>query len=107
MCPGRFHCNAQWYSTYGNHDYGQYNRACACLNPGDDTPGEQCAQVQKHGAKHNNQEWYMPAMSYYAVCISEAPTMHPIITQSLPNDADPSALHAIVKRLPTRVLCWR
>ena len=45
----------------------------------------------------------MPAMSYYAVCISEAPTMHPIITQSLPNDAacnrkavtDPRALLAV------------
>ena len=50
----------KWYSVYGNHDYGQFNRECACTAPGVDTPGNQCAQVLKHGGVHNNQEWYMP-----------------------------------------------
>ena len=50
-------------------DYGQYNRACACDDPDKhsfDLAGAQCAQVQKHGSSHNFQEWYMPAMSYFA-----------------------------------------
>ena len=53
-----------WYSVYGNHDYGQYNRPCGCTGE-QDVKGEDCAQVQKHGAVLNGQTWYMPEMSYY------------------------------------------
>ena len=53
-----------WYSVYGNHDYGQYNRPCACTGT-KDVPGAQCAQAQKHGSIINGQKWYMPEMSYY------------------------------------------
>ena len=55
----------EWYSTYGNHDYGQWNRPCAC-SVSDDVDGAQCAQVQKHGAVHGNQKWHMPAMNFVA-----------------------------------------
>ena len=54
----------RWYGTYGNHDYGQGDRSCACAT-GDDA-GARCLQVQKHGAVHGDQEWYLPAMSFYA-----------------------------------------
>ena len=54
----------KWYSTYGNHDYGQLNRPCVCSD-GKDNEGTACAQVQKHGGVHNNQQWHMPSMNYY------------------------------------------
>ena len=60
-----------WYSVYGNHDYSQLNRACACQGddagdgPGSSDGGRTCAQVQKHGATHGGQRWYMPEMSYH------------------------------------------
>ena len=54
----------KWYGTYGNHDYGQLNRQCIC-SVGEDVPGTKCAQVQKHGAKLNDQTWHMPSMNYY------------------------------------------
>jgi hypothetical protein len=59
-----------WYSVYGNHDYGEFNKACACdmSDAGDgegSTDGKRaCAQVQKHGQVHGGQRWYMPSMSY-------------------------------------------
>lgn len=53
-----------WYSTYGNHDYGQWNRPCVCRD--DDIDGVHCAQVQKHGAVHGNQKWHLPAMNFFA-----------------------------------------
>ena len=61
-----------WYGVYGNHDYGQFNKPCACdpSDAGDDESstdgGRTCAQVQKHGATHGGQRWFMPRMSYHA-----------------------------------------
>jgi len=55
-----------WYSTYGNHDYGQGDRSCACSGSSDLT-GAGCVQVRKHGYKtqKSKQIWYMPAINYY------------------------------------------
>ena len=49
-----------WYSTQGNHDLAQTNRACAC---GWDL--QRCAQIQKHGGMHHNQTWYMPTANFW------------------------------------------
>lgn len=59
-----------WYSVYGNHDYGQMNRACGCelRDAGDKHEstdgGHTCVQVLKHGQSAGGQLWYMPQMSY-------------------------------------------
>ena len=54
----------RWYGTYGNHDYGQLNRACVCSGD-QDVAGERCGQVQMHGETINDQTWHMPAMQFY------------------------------------------
>jgi len=62
----------KWYGVYGNHDYGQLNRDCACSGSSD-VPGRQCAQVQKHGFQYNQQEW----------CAPLRPPSHPISRRSI------------------------
>ena len=54
-----------WYSVYGNHDYGQDNRICACRQ--DDPNGRGCVQVMADGytTARSRQKWRMPGMNYY------------------------------------------
>ena len=52
--------NMVWYSTQGNHDLSQRNRACAC---GRNTQG--CSQIRKHMGKHQGHTWYMPDFNYW------------------------------------------
>ena len=49
-----------WYSTQGNHDLSQVNRACACARS---TQG--CSQIRKHMGKHQGHTWYMPDFNYW------------------------------------------
>ena len=62
---------AHRYSVYGNHDYGQYDRACGCDVV--DLDGSRCGQVLKHhkGRTHNGQRWHLPAVSYFAAPLGD------------------------------------